>query len=113
MDGMEAFFENANVSDIDPAPMLKLMRLQEENSRLEEILRQTKKNKEIVENGHKIITAIRPHAELTMLEAKKYKKAAFSQDDKGHRLNEQCVGLDIEASSLLIDVEGEFDIVCL
>ena len=54
--------------------MLKLMRFQDENSRLEEILRQTKKDKEIVENGHKIITAIRPHAELTMLEAIKYKK---------------------------------------
>ena len=86
MDEIIEFFDNANVSDIDPAPMLRLIRFQDEKARKDEILVNVKKSKESIDNGHNIITAIRPHAELTMLEAKKYKKAAFAQDRQSHQL---------------------------
>ena len=52
--------------------------------------------------------AIRPHAELTMLEAKKYEKAAWSQDSQAESLVSDINDVRGVADSLVIDIQGEF-----
>ena len=106
MDDIIGYYDNANVSDIDPDPILRLMRFKEENSIQESIMKQVKNDKGFIDNGHAMIMALRPHAELTMLEAKKYKKAAFMQDKDSHDLHQDCALLKVEASSLRLEIEG-------
>ena len=52
--------------------------------------------------------AIRPHAELTMLEAKKYEKAAWSQDSEAEILASDINDVRGVADSLVIDIQGKY-----
>ena len=50
---------------------------------------------------------IRPHAELTMLEAKKYEKAAWNQDMEAENLINDISGVQHISNSLVIEIEGK------
>ena len=56
------------------------------------------------------LSAIRPQAELTMLEAKKYEKAAWSQDEEAEILLRDINGVDNIAETIVIDIQGKEDI---
>ena len=106
MDEIAQFYSNANVSDIDPAPMLRLTRYQKQAAELETRVQRTKEVKARVEASSGGLSAIRPHAELTMLEVKKYEKAATGQDQKAKDQLNDVKSLDHEAERLHNEIRG-------
>jgi hypothetical protein len=106
MDDIAAFYANANVSDIDPAPMLRLQRYQGQTVSFNQSVFVTKASREFLATERNKLSAIRPHAELTMLEAKKYEKAAWSQDNEAKILLNEIKDVQGTAETLVIDIQG-------
>ena len=69
-------FDDADVSDLDPAPMLRLIRLQQNHSRLSLETKKTKKCQASLQRLSAVGGQLKPQAELADLEAKKYLKSA-------------------------------------
>jgi hypothetical protein len=108
MDEMVAYFKNANVSDIDPAPMLRLMRYQKRKATLIQTLIQVKNSKDTLASITNLVDAIKPHAELTMLESKKYSKAAVNQTTQASSLTSGLHSLKSDATYLEREITGEY-----
>ena len=106
MDDIAAFYANANVSDLDPSPMIRFQRYQSQTVSFNQSVFVAKASREFLETERNKLSAIRPHAELTMLEAKKYEKAAWSQDNEAKILLNEIKDVQGTADTLVIDIQG-------
>ena len=79
MDAIRDYYNNANVSDIDPAPMLRVVKYQRQMPELETAVEEAQVIEARTEADFGLVNAMKPHAELTLLEVKKYDKAADKQ----------------------------------
>ncbi len=81
--------------------MLRLRRYQEQTRLHNVTIFKAKQDKDLLTVEYNRLLNIRPHAELTMLEVKKYQKAAYFQDTESKDLFEDTQSVDLEASRLL------------
>ena len=106
MDAIRMFYENANVSDIDPAPMLRVIKYQQQLPGIDAAVENVKVHEAIIEDNLASIQGLRPHAELTLLEVNKYDKAADKQKSEAQKLLEQGRGMASDASKIEQDITG-------
>ena len=115
MDNIAAFYQNANVSDIDPDPIFRLQKYQRQTLSFNQSVIVATESKHFLEAEREKLLAIRPHAELTMLEAKKYEKAAWSQDEEAEALVSDIQGVQGISNALVIEIQGifmKFEVIC-
>ena len=108
MDDISNYYQNANVSDIDPDPWSRMVQVQRQTATFNRSVSIAKESKQNLEFERNKLMAIRPHAELTMLEAKKYEKAAWSQDSEAEILASDINDVRGVADSLVIDIQGKY-----
>ena len=77
-EGMQQYLEQANVTDIDPAPHLRLMGYEKHNTQLTKKHNQLRRSTKHMRNMEIEIKQAKPRAELLMLETKKFLR--FSSD---------------------------------
>ena len=104
MDAIRSYYDNANVSDIDPAPMLRVVNYQKQLPGIEASVEEVKVHEARIEANLASIQAMKPHAELTLLEVNKYGKAAEKQEDEAQHLLAQGRQTANEAFNLEEDI---------
>ena len=75
------YFDDADVSDIDPAPMLRLIDHQKRHKTATSRIVDTLKMENDLFNVESLNNQLKPQAELAVLEAKKYLKSARDADE--------------------------------
>ena len=104
MDAIRMYYDNANVSDIDPAPMIRVVNYQQQLPGIDAAVEEVKVHEARIEANLASIQAMKPHAELTLLEVNKYDKAAEKQEDEAQNLFEQGRQMADEAHNLEDDI---------
>ena len=92
-ENMQTFLKDANVSDIDPAPHLRVIDNKMRHKSLSENLNDLKLSKNHITGIEQKFTQLKPRAELTMLETKKYLRS-------GETLKQQSSG-QLSASTMI------------
>lgn len=109
LDAMSAIkrrFDEAEVSDIDPNPGLRINKLEQKRALFEERAATNKEHKGELHLGHTIISTLRPRSELTALEARKLNKAALMQTKESGDVMSQCNEVGHQASNLLLEANA-------
>ncbi len=99
MDATVKFFNDSDVSDIDPEPMLRVGKLQNRKAEYDERIERVRNTKETLSSIGSLLDSLKPRAELGMLETKRYSKAADEQD----RLSS---GMLTDSTGFFEDVSG-------
>lgn len=110
---MEQYFDEANVTGIDPAPHLRLLDIKSRHNSLQE------KHVQLQQARQQLITAeikakqMKPRAELSMLETKKYlrfggdlKHQALSQSHKSSTFNQVVQTLKRDVTGLVTELRN-------
>ena len=106
MDEIAAAYDNADVDDIDPAPMLRLKRYRSQSLTFNQTCIIAKETRKELQTARGKLLTLRPHAELTMLEVKKYEKASNQQDQQARDLQRDANRVKLDIDALYQTIEG-------